>query len=376
MDSARLRLAARNLRALVVGGTWPTGPFIVTGLRARGYATAILHRGTHELDEIPADVEHVHADPYDGDAFAAAISGRRFDVVVASYGRLREIARACVGRTEQFIGVGGVPLYRGWMRPEDLDPRGLPVPVREDALQVESENELRKGFMIRRTEESVFEHHPRAAMFRYPTVYGPRQPLPLEWCIVRRILDGRRAIVLPDGGLTLATAGYSENLAHAVLLAVDRPDTAAGQSYNCGDERTLTLRQRVEAIAGILGRPIDVVGVPAEVALPAWPLLTHEASDHRLMDLAKLQRELGYRDAVPTREALRRTVQWLVANRPEPGGFVEQLLGDPFDYAAEDRLIAAACEGLERMRAVRYATPPTGGASYIAVADRAKKRSD
>ena len=173
--------------------------------------------------------------------------------------------------------------------------------------------------------------------------------------------------MLPDGGLTLHTAGYAENLAHAVLLAVDHPDAAAGQSYNCGDEQTLTLRQRVEAIAGILGHTLEVVGVPAEVALPAWPLLTHEASDHRLMDLAKLQRELGYRDAVPTREALRRTVEWLVANRPEPGGFTEQLLGDPFDYAAEDRLIAAAREGLERMRAIRYASPPTAGASYIAV---------
>jgi nucleoside-diphosphate-sugar epimerase len=346
----------------------------VRGLRARGYATAILHRGTHEAEEIPPDVEHIHADPYDAAALAAALAARHFEVVVATYGRLREVARACVGRAERFVGVGGVPLYRGWMRPEDLVPRGLPVPVHEDAPQVESAEELRKGFMIRRTEAAVFEHHPRAVMFRYPTVYGPRQLLPLEWCIVRRVLDRRPHVVLPDGGLTLATAGYAENLAHAVLLAVDRPDAAAGQSYNCGDEQTLTLRQRVESIARILEHPLEIVGVPAEVALPAWPMLAHEASDHRLMDLAKIRRELGYRDLVPTQEALRRTVDWLLAHRPEPGGFTEQLLGDPFDYAAEDRLVAAAREGLEQMRAVRYASPPTGGASYIAVADRGLAR--
>jgi hypothetical protein len=102
-------------------------------------------------------------------------------------------------------------------------------------------------------------------------------------------------------------------------------------------------------------------------------MLTHEASDHRLMDLAKLRSELGYHDVVTPYEGLRRTVDWLVANRPD--AFVEQILGDPFDYDAEDQLIAAAHEGLERMRAVSYATPPTGGASYIAVADRAAKRS-
>jgi nucleoside-diphosphate-sugar epimerase len=191
-------------------------------------------------------------------------------------------------------------------------------------------------------------------MFRFPVVYGPRQPLPIEWCIVRRVLDGRRAIVLPDGGLTLSTTGYVENLAQAILLAVDRPDAQPASRTTAAMSARCTLRQRVESIARIMGHALEIIGVPAEVALPAWPMLTHEASDHRLMDLAKLRGELGYRDVVPPHEGLRRTVDWLVANRPD--AFVEQLLGDPFDYGAEDRLIAAAREGLERMRAVRYAT--------------------
>jgi nucleoside-diphosphate-sugar epimerase len=362
-------------RALVVGGTGPTGPFLVAGLRARGYETAILHRGQHETDEIPPDVEHLHADPYDAAALEAALADRSFDVVVASYGRLREVARVCAGRAGRFIGVGGVPLYRGWMRPEDCVPRGLVLPVPEDAPKIASEDELRKGYWIRRTEEAVFEHHPTAAMFRYPTVYGPRQLLPLDWCIVRRLLDGRRTIVLPDGGLTLHTAGYVENLAHAVLLALDRPEASAGRSYNCGDARTLTLGQRVEALARILERPVEILGVPAEVAKPAWPMLSAEESDHRMMDLSRLRHELGYEDVVPNEEALRRTADWLCAHPPEPGGFTEQLLGDPFDYDAEDRLIEVARAGLERMRAVGYAQVPTGGASYIAATDRAGHRT-
>jgi hypothetical protein len=123
-----------------------------------------------------------------------------------------------------------------------------------------------------------------------------------------------------------------------------------------------------------MGWPVKIVGVPAEVARPAWPLLTHEESDHRLMDLGKLQRDLGYRDVVPVQEGLRRTVEWLVANRPEPGGLTEQILGDPFDYGAEDALIAAAREGLEQLRAVRYAQPPSAGASYVAASERGSKR--
>ena len=356
--------------ALVVGGTGPTGPYLVSGLRERGYETAILHRGTHETDAIPPDVEHIHTDPFDGESLDRALAGRHFDVVVASYGRLREVARACVGHCERFVAVGGVPLYRGWMRPEHLSPPGLPVPLREAAPKVETETEFRKGFMIRRTEQAIFEHQPSAAIFRYPYVYGPRQLLPREWCVIRRVLAGRRQIVLPDGGLTLCTIGYVENLAHAVLLAVDHPAEAAGQAYNCGDENTPTLRQWVSQIAALLDHTFEIVSVPAEVARPAWPLVTHERSDHRLMDLAKIRHELGYRDRVPPEDALRRTVDWWLAHPPEPGGFTEQLLGDPFDYTAEDRLIAAARQSLERMREIEYAEPPTAGASYEPESER------
>lgn len=52
----------------------------------------------------------------------------------------------------------------------------------------------------------------------------------------------------------------------------------------------------------------------------------------------------------------------------------EQILGDPFDYEAEDRLVAAGREGLEKMRAVRYARTPTAGASYVGAESRSGRR--
>jgi hypothetical protein len=41
------------MKALMVGGTSPTGPFIIHGLIERGYRVSMLHRGSHEIDEIP-----------------------------------------------------------------------------------------------------------------------------------------------------------------------------------------------------------------------------------------------------------------------------------------------------------------------------------
>ena len=102
--------------ALVVGGTGPSGPFLVTGLQDRGYTVAIFHRGTHEIPEIPADVEHIHGDPHFRETLDAAIAGRTFDVVIATYGRIRVIAEALEARLGQFIAIGGVPVISGVFR--------------------------------------------------------------------------------------------------------------------------------------------------------------------------------------------------------------------------------------------------------------------
>ena len=150
-----------------------------------------------------------------------------------------------------------------------------------------------------RTEQVVFEHHPAASHFRYPYVYGPYQLLPREWCIVRRIRDGRRRIVLADGGLTLHHYGYAANVAHAVLLAVDRPEASAGQIYHCADEEVLTIAQVVEIVAGALGAKLDIVSIPWELATPARPLVMQPVNTHRVFDLSKLKRDLDYRYDVP-----------------------------------------------------------------------------
>jgi 2-polyprenyl-6-methoxyphenol hydroxylase-like FAD-dependent oxidoreductase len=40
------------MKALIVGGTGPSGPFLANGLIERGYKVTIFHRGTHEIPEI------------------------------------------------------------------------------------------------------------------------------------------------------------------------------------------------------------------------------------------------------------------------------------------------------------------------------------
>jgi nucleoside-diphosphate-sugar epimerase len=367
---------ATQQRVLVIGGTGPTGLPLVEGLVQRGHSVAILHRGLHERAETPEIVEHVHADPYDDGALRVALDGRTFDAVFAMYGRLRAVADVLRGRVGQFVSVGGVPAYRGFMNPWLHEPHGLPVPIAEDAPTVQEPAEDEKGYRIARTESIVFELHPRAAHFRYPYVYGPYQLVPREWLVVRRVLDGRRRMVVADEGLTLHHHGYTENLAHALLLAFEHPDAAAGKVFNVGDEEVLSVRQVVEIVAGALGHEFEIVSMPYDLALPARPLLAQPLPTHRVLDLTRLRSDLGYHDVVPAREALARTARWLVEHPLEHGGQEERVLTDPFDYEAEDRLVDAWLTARASIPDIVFEQEPRYGMAYSGPGGRPRTSTD
>jgi nucleoside-diphosphate-sugar epimerase len=319
----------------------------------------ILHRGTHEIPEIPSDVEHVHTDPHFRHTLDQALAGRTFDLAIATYGRLRLVAEALWDKTPRFIGVGGIPVYRGALAPPANFPAGVRLPATEDTPLPQHPTEGEFAYKMAQTEAAVMQGHQNGkcnvTFFRYPLVYGPYQVVPCEWAIIRRILDKRPFCILPDGGLTLITRGYAANVAHAVLLAVDQPDIAAGQIYNCGDERLLSLHQWVEIITRTLDYHWDIVCVPGAVAHAAQPLLPLMTTWHHVvMDLAKVKAELGYRDVVPAEQALEQTIQWYIAHPPERGGELERNLHDRFDYTAEDHLVRVYQTCLQQLQAVPF----------------------
>ena len=332
------------MRALIIGGTGPTGHFLCAGLLNRGFHVSIFHRGTHETETLPSSVEHIHGDPHFAETAESALRGKKFDLVIATYGRTRVLVHALKGKTERFIAITGAPVYRGYLNPAHNTPFGLPVPIREDAPVVDSPDVHPFSYKISETEKTLMASHDGRAFnvtcFRYPQVYGPYQPNPLEWCVIRRILDNRPHIILPDGGLSLESRGYAENVAHCVLLAVDHPKASAGEIYNVADDEQFTLRQWVEMITQAMSYRWEIVSVPEVIARPGWPLLPFQGpASHRLMDTQKVKLVLGYKDVVPVRLALEGTVQWYIEHRPEQGGETESRLQDPFDYAVEDEIV-------------------------------------
>ncbi len=337
------------MEALVVGGAGTTGRGVVAALIDRGYRVSILHRGLHDPD-LPDSVECILADPHWPEELETAFEGRRFDLAIILYGRLRHVADALVGKVSRVISVGGaLPIYKGWMRITEKNPfecmEPTPVLLGEHHPLSTAEGVDNFSVQVRRTEEALMQAH-RSGNFevthlRYPIVYGPHQIAAPEWGLVRRAREGRRRVILPGSGMTLLSRGYGDNMVHALMLAIDHPREASGQIFNVADDRILYNREWVEIVSDALGVQFEIVDIPFDMlphgfrAAPPQLLYRH----HCVMDTGKLRSLLGYRDVVPAEEALQRTVEWYLANPLPPNGEIEKNIGDPYDYAYEDALI-------------------------------------
>lgn len=342
--------------ALVIGGTGPTGPFVVNGLIDRAYRVTVLHTGQHEAD-FKAPVEHIHTDPHFKETLDQALAGRTWDVAVISYGRLALAAEVLKGRTGRVIALGGATGSTASPRDPRWGPMGQPACVDEARTVLETDRSRSKfAYAMARAESALFDAHAAghysATYIGFAILYGPRQPAPHDWCIVRRVLDGRRRFVVADGGIKLESRAYVENAAHAVLLALDNPRASSGQKYFVADSSVYSMRQRVEAITSYMGHEFELVDMPFDLALPCHALWRH-SRDHRLRDTRKIAVELGYRDQIGPEEALARTVTWLVNNRASVTNG-ETVLGDPFDYEREDRLIDLWLRARSTIPAVDY----------------------
>lgn len=160
------------------------------------------------------------------------------------------------------------------------------------------------------------------------------------------------------------TAAYVENVAHAVLLAIDRIDVSAGRVYNVGDDELYSRGQVARIVGEELGHAFEMVNLPFEVARPAYPTLHHHSSQHRILDTTRLRVELGYQDVVAPLEALRRTIRWQVEHLPEQHERLVKVLQDPFDYRAEDRLAELHRQFVIDCAAVQFEREPGYSAAY------------
>lgn len=350
------------MRVLLIGGTGFIGPHITRYLLEAGHEVAVFHRGVTEVN-MPDGVTHLHAGTREGEqaivgwlerlptfvddirAFAPDVvlhmlAMRQTDAAVAQ-AALRGIARRLVVISSQDV-------YRAYGRLIGTEPgEPDPIPLTEDSPLREKLYPYRqqppRSFDDPRRWMDDYDKIPvervvlgdpslPGTVLRLPAVYGPGDKQHRTFDYLKRMDDGRSAILVPANAAEWRwTRGYVENVAHAVALAVT-DDRAAWRIYNIGEPEALTEAEWVRAIGDAVGWHGDVLSVPPE-RLPKSLVFDGDTAQQFVSDSASIRSELGYAEQVPRDEALRRTVAW---ERDHPPA---EQPPDSFDYAAEDRVI-------------------------------------
>jgi nucleoside-diphosphate-sugar epimerase len=179
-----------------------------------------------------------------------------------------------------------------------------------------------------------------AAIVRPCAVYGAGDRMGREWFFVKRALDGRPNVVLTNNGAGHFHTTASENIGEIVRLIAERPRTDV---FNCGDPDPPTVLEIARAIGDAMGHRFEEILLAEPAARGDVGQTPWSAAKPMLVDMAKAERELGYRPATSWAEALPRQARWLID--ATTGREWREILTRgadylKFDYEAEDQFVA------------------------------------
>ena len=169
-------------------------------------------------------------------------------------------------------------------------------------------------------------------ILRLPMVYGPGDDAHRLFPYLKRMDDGRPAILIEEvRARWLWARGYVEDIAEAVVLAM-LDDRAAGRIYNVSETHAMTEAEWVREVGRVAGWRGEVVAVAGD-RLPPRMRLPLNFEQHLTYDTTRIREELGYSEGLPRAEAIRRTVDWERSHPPD------HVAPEEFHYAAEDAVL-------------------------------------
>jgi nucleoside-diphosphate-sugar epimerase len=336
------------MNILIIGGTKFMGPHVVHQLLAMHHQVTVFHRG-HTQNNLPASVKYILGDRHSISNYQSEFAQFAPDLVLDMIPYTQSDAQGVIdtfkGIAKRVVGISSQDVYRArdilWRREVGiLDP----TPLSEDAplrTQLYPYQDVPHPIEIPSDYDKILVEQiymaasdPIGTILRLPMVYGPDDPLNRFSPYLRRMDEGRPAIVLESQiARWQGSYGYVENVAHAIALAVT-DEHAAHRIYNVSEANALSQGDFIRAIAQAVGWKGSVVEVPQSALPEALPF---NVAQNWVTDSTRIRQELAYTETIAREDAFSRTIEWQRSHSPHPFSDAPELL----DYATEDKILAA-----------------------------------
>ncbi len=331
-------------RVLVIGGTRFIGLHTIRALVAAGCEVAVFHRGTTETAGLP-HVQHLHGDRRD--LLSSVKDFERFapdvvlDMIPLTRGDAVDTMLAFTGLAGRLVAISSQDVYLAYdILRNRADQPPVPQPMTEDAPLRDQLYPYRDLFppdsrmftydKIPVEQTYLGEAGLPGTILRLPAVYGPDDYQHRPFPYLKRMVDGRRWILLDEQASQWRwSRTYVQNAAEAIALAVVN-DAASGRIYNVAAPQARTETEWVKAIGAAFGWSGEVVTLPTEQVPEHLRDEDLNFAQDLVADTTRIRDELGFRESVEPAEAMARTIAWEVANLPD------ELPPNRFDYDAED----------------------------------------
>jgi nucleoside-diphosphate-sugar epimerase len=325
-------------RAFIIGGTSCVGGAIEGALASDGWDVTVAARHVGERN----DVIVLDRDEKDSLSLANGYD-LLVDVIPFEAAHAEQLLALDVGA---IVAISSASVYRDEQGRTLDEAQGaddfpdFPVPIPETQPTVEPGDDTYSTKKAKLERILLENGRVPAAVVRPCAIYGRGDRMAREWFFVKRALDQRPYVVLTNRGAGHFHTTAAENIGELVRLLAAQPRTDV---YNCGDPDPPTVLEIARAVGDAAGHSFTEVllahpGGRGEVGQTPW-----SAPKPLLVDMAKAERELGYRPKTTWADALPRQVDWLIeATRdrdwrevlPRGAEYIK------FDYEAEDELMA------------------------------------
>ncbi len=328
---------------LVIGGTRFIGLWTVWSLLEAGCDVTVFHRGETEPDDGP-DVRHLHGD-------RAELLDRRqdlerlapdvvLDMVPLTRAQAIDTMVAFGGLAGRIVGISSQDVYLAYdiLRGHDPGPP-IPIPLSESAPLrskpypyrdlVEEGSRLYDYDKIHVEQSYLADSDLPGTILRLPAVYGPNDYQHRPFPYLKRMVDGRPAILIDAAAATWEwSRAFVGNVAAAISLAVT-DDRARNRVYNVAEPPGRKEPDWINSIAHEYGWDGEILALPTD-RLPEHLRDDLNFAQSLVVDTTGIREELDYVEPVTLHDAMHQTIEWEIATMPD------EFPPHRFDYAAED----------------------------------------